>query len=77
MHRCEASTMELAPRNKELHKNFFKHEFPSIKTSPFDAEFNSASTGTGFNDGKTFRENSERFLSSIYLGHTKSSEPYV
>ena len=48
--------MELAPRNKELYKNFYKNEFPFIKTSPLDAEFNSASTGTSFDNGKTFGE---------------------
>jgi hypothetical protein len=32
--------------------------------SPFDAEFDSASIGTSFNDGKTFGENPEGFLCS-------------
>ncbi len=64
-YRCEASTMELAPRNKELYENRCKNEFPLIKTSPFDAEFDSASIGASFNDGKTFGQNPERSLSSI------------
>ncbi len=64
-HRCEASTMELAPRNKELYENRCKNEFSLIKTSPFDAEFDSASIGASFNDGKTFGQNPERSLSSI------------
>jgi hypothetical protein len=57
--------MELAPRNKELNENRCKNEFPLIKTSPFDAEFDSASIDASFNDEKTFGENPERSLSSI------------
>jgi hypothetical protein len=57
--------MELAPRNKALYENRCKNEFPLIKTSPFDAEFDSASIGAIFNDGKTFGRNPERSLSSI------------
>jgi hypothetical protein len=49
--------MELAPRNKELYKNLYKNEFPSIKVSPFDAEFNSASNGDTFIHGKTIGKN--------------------
>jgi hypothetical protein len=49
--------MELAPRNKELYKNLYKIEFPSIKMSPFDAEFDSASNGNTFVHGKTIGEN--------------------
>jgi len=57
LYRCEASTMELAPRNKELYKNLYKNEFPSLKVSPFDAEFNSASNGDTFIHGKTIEKN--------------------
>ncbi len=55
--RCEASTMELAPRNKELYKNLYKNEFPSIKVSLFVAELNSASNGDTFIHEKTIGKN--------------------
>jgi hypothetical protein len=46
--------MELAPRNKELYKNLYKNEFPSIKVTPFDPELNSASNGDTFIDWNSF-----------------------
>ncbi len=61
--------MELAPRNKELYENRSNNEFPLIKKSPFDAEFDSASIGASFNDGKTFGENPEIFV--FYIGISK------
>jgi hypothetical protein len=59
--------MELAPRNKELYKNLYKNEFPSIKVSPFDAEFNSASNGDTFIHGKTIGKISSGFFSSTHI----------
>jgi hypothetical protein len=70
-HRCEASTMELAPRTKELYKKLYKNEFPSIKMSPFNAESNSASNGDTFVHGKTIGKISFEFFSSI---HTRIGE---
>ena len=55
--------MELAPRNKELYKNSYKNEFPSIKMSPFDSEFDSASNGDTFIHGKIL----SGFFSSIHI----------
>jgi hypothetical protein len=66
IYRCEASSMELAPRNKELYKNLYKNEFPSIKVSPFDAELNSASNGDTCIHGKMI----EKISSRIFFFHT-------
>jgi hypothetical protein len=49
--------MELAPRKKELYKNIYINEFSSMKTGPFDAEFDSASNGDTFIHGKTIGKN--------------------
>jgi hypothetical protein len=54
--------MELAPRNKELHENLYKNEFPSIKMSPFDVEFDSASNGDTFIHEKTIGKMSSGFF---------------
>jgi hypothetical protein len=43
--------MELAPRNKELYKNIYINEFPSIKMGSFDTEFDSASNDVNFARG--------------------------
>jgi len=59
--------MELAPRNKELYKNLCENEFPSIKMSPFDSEFDSASNGDTFIHGKTIGKISSGFFSSIHI----------
>jgi hypothetical protein len=68
--------MELVPRNKELYKNLYKNEFPSIKMSPFDAESNSASNGDTFVHGKTIGKISSKFFSSIHplLNHIIDSD---
>jgi len=49
--------MGLASRNKELYKNMYRNEFPSIKMAPFDAESNSASNGVTFMQEKTIGKN--------------------
>ncbi|CAF1261987.1 unnamed protein product [Adineta ricciae] len=48
LYRCEASTKELARTNDMLAKNFFTKYVPSMRTTPFDSEFNSASNGDTF-----------------------------
>ncbi len=65
INRCEASTMELAPRNKESHKTFYKNEFRYIKMTPSDAEFNSASNSDIFTHGKTIGNILSEFFHSI------------
>ena len=55
-HRCEASTKELARTNDMLAKNFFTKYLPSMETTPFDSEFNSAPNGGTFIHGRNFRK---------------------
>ncbi len=61
--------VKLAPRNKELYKNIYRNEFPSIKMDLFDAEFDSASNSDTFIHGKTIGKKFylDLYFSSIHI----------